>query len=80
MANGLFEGALGGNLLKKRIARSGKVSVVACGRWWRRTRAASVFFVCGLVKNERSNIDNDKEVALKQIDDHLVNDDAFSAR
>ena len=80
MANGLFEAALGGNLLKKRIARSGQgkrgglrtlVATNTGGLW---------FFVCGLVKNERSNIDNDKEVALKKIDGHLVNDDAFSAR
>jgi hypothetical protein len=65
MAAGLYEADLGGNLLKKRIARRGHgerdgfrtlVATNKDDRW---------FFVYGFAKNERSNIEVKDEVALK---------------
>jgi hypothetical protein len=67
MSEGLFEANLGGNLFKKRIARpgqgkrSGYRTIVATnikGRW---------FFVYGFAKNERDNIEDDEEAALKKL-------------
>lgn len=67
MAEGQYEADLGGNLLKKRIARPGQGksggfrTIVATnhdGRW---------FFVYGFAKNERSNIDDEEEAALKKL-------------
>jgi hypothetical protein len=67
MTEGLYEADLGGNLLKKRIARPGQgksggfrtiVATSDAGRW---------FFVYGFAKNERSNIDGEEEAALKKL-------------
>jgi hypothetical protein len=67
MTEGQYEAHLGGNLLKKRIARSGHgksggfrtiVATSYDGRW---------FFVYGFAKNERSNIDDEEEAALKKL-------------
>jgi hypothetical protein len=62
---GLYEADLGGNLLKKRIARPGQGkrggfrTVVA-------TRdGARCFFIYGFAKNERSNMEDEEEAALK---------------
>ena len=67
MAEGQYEADLGGHLLKKRIARPGQgksggfrtiVATNSEGRW---------FFVYGFAKNERSNIDDEEEAALKKL-------------
>src|ERR1700761_4869236 len=67
MSEGLFEASLGGNLFKKRVARPGRgkrggfrtiVATNLKGRW---------FFVYGFAKNERDNIDDDEEAALKKL-------------
>jgi hypothetical protein len=67
MSQGLFEANLGGNLFKKRIARPGQgksggfrtiVATNLKSRW---------FFVYGFAKNERDNIDDDEEAALKKL-------------
>ncbi|WP_129779985.1 type II toxin-antitoxin system RelE/ParE family toxin [Peristeroidobacter soli] len=67
MGKGSYEADLGGNLLKKRIARPGQgkrggfrtiVATNCAGRW---------FFVYGFAKNERSNIDCEEEAALKRL-------------
>lgn len=67
MTEGQYEADLGGNLLKKRIARPGQGksggfrTIVATnyeGRW---------FFVYGFAKNERGNIDDEEEAALKKL-------------
>jgi hypothetical protein len=64
---GAFEANLGGNLFKKRIARPGQgksggfrtiVATNLKSRW---------FFVYGFAKNERDNIDDDEEAALKRL-------------
>jgi len=67
MFRGLFDTNLGGNLFKKRIARSGRGkrggfrTIVATNlesRW---------LFVYGFAKNQRDNIEEDEEVALKKL-------------
>ncbi|MGB7989943.1 MAG: type II toxin-antitoxin system RelE/ParE family toxin [Candidatus Methylophosphatis roskildensis] len=72
MTNGLYDADLGGNLLKKRIARPGQgksggfrtlVATNKGNRW---------VFVFGFPKNARSNIDKDEEEALKKLAAHLL--------
>jgi hypothetical protein len=72
MAAGLYDADLGGGLFKKRIAKPGKGksggfrTLVATNnedRW---------FFIFGFSKNERSNIDNDEEEALKMLSKQLL--------
>ena len=66
LRQGVYEADLGGGLLKKRIARpgqgksSGFRTIVATNngdRW---------FFLYGFAKNERANIDDEEEAALKK--------------
>src|SRR5262245_23106925 len=62
---GLYEADLGGNLLKKRIARpgqgkSGGFRTVVASRDGDRC-----FFLFGFAKNERSDNDEDEEAALR---------------
>jgi hypothetical protein len=72
MSDGLYEANLGGNLFKKRIARPGQGksggfrTIVASNlknRW---------FFVYGFRKNERDNIEDDEEAALKELAKRLL--------
>jgi hypothetical protein len=72
MQEGLYEADLGSGLLKKRIARAGEgkrggfrtlVATNKGDRW---------FFVYGFPKNQRSNIDEDEEVALKKLLSNLL--------
>ncbi len=72
MSKGLYEASLGGNLFKKRIARTGQgkrggfrtiVATTFESRW---------FFVYGFAKNERDNIDQDEEAALKLLATKLL--------
>ena len=72
MSAGLYEGNLGGSLFKKRIARPGEgkrggfrtiVATNLKSRW---------FFVYGFAKNERDNIDEDEEAALKELAGKLL--------
>ena len=72
MANGLYDGDLGGNLFKKRIARPGQgksggfrtsVATNRTNRW---------IFLFGFPKSERSNIDRDEEEALKKLATQLL--------
>ena len=72
MNAGLYDADLGGGLLKKRIARSGQgksggfrtLVVTNKGSLW--------IFVFGFPKNERSNIGQDEEEALKKLAAHLL--------
>ncbi len=72
MAAGLYEADLGGGLVKQRIARSrqgkrgGFRTLIATnkGNRW--------IFVYGFPKNERSNIDQNEEEALKKLASHLL--------
>ena len=72
MQDGLYEANLGGNLVKKRIARSGKgksggfrtlVATAFAGRW---------FFIYGFAKSARDNIDPDEEASLKKLAEVLL--------
>lgn len=72
MSEGLFEANLGGNLFKKRIARPGQgkrggfrtiVATNLKGRW---------FFVYGFAKNERDNVEQEEEAALKELAARLL--------
>jgi hypothetical protein len=72
MSEGLYEANLGGNLFKKRIARPGQgkrggfrtiVATNLKSRW---------FFVYGFPKNERDDIAEDEEAALKVLAGKLL--------
>jgi hypothetical protein len=67
MTGGLYEADLGGNVLKKRIARSGQGKSGGFRTLVATNRGERWFFVFGFAKNERSNIDDDEEVALKKL-------------
>jgi hypothetical protein len=67
MRQGVYEADLGGGLLKKRIARPGQgksggfrtiVATNSGNRW---------FFVYGFAKNDRANIDDQEEAALRKL-------------
>lgn len=67
MVQGLVDGNLGGNLLKKRVGLSGRgkrgggrtiVATNRCDRW---------FFLYGFEKNERANISKDEIKALREL-------------
>jgi hypothetical protein len=72
MRQGVYEADLGGGLLKKRIARPGLGkrggfrTIVATnhGDQW--------FFMYGFAKNERANIDDEEEAALKKLSKTLL--------
>ena len=67
MTKGLYEADLGGNLLKKRIARPGQGKSGGFRTLVAANKGSRWFFVFGFAKNERSNIDKDEEVALKTL-------------
>lgn len=72
MRRGLYEADLGGGLLKKRIARpghgkSGGFRVIVATN-----RGDRWFFVYGFAKNERANIDDEEEAALKKLAETLL--------
>ena len=76
MARGLVDANLGGNLYKKRVAAPGRGK-----RGSYRTLAAfkpgdKAFFVYGFAKNERANINDKEERALKAIANELLGYDA----
>lgn len=68
MIDGSYEADLGGNLLKKRIARPGRGKSGGGFRTIVATNHASRwFFVYGFAKSERSSIEDEEEVALKKL-------------
>ena len=67
MSNGLFEADLGGDLLKKRIARPGHGKRGGYRTLVATNRGSRWIFVYGFAKNARSNIDPDEEAALKKL-------------
>ena len=67
MAQGLFEADLGGDLLKKRIARPGQGKSGGYRTLVATNRRSRWIFVYGFAKNARSNIDPDEEAALKKL-------------
>jgi hypothetical protein len=67
MAKGLFEADLGGDLLKKRIARPGQGKRGGFRALVATNRRSRWIFVYGFAKNARSNIDLDEAAALKKL-------------
>lgn len=67
MANGLYEADIGGNVLKKRIARSGQGKRGGFRTLVATNRGNLWFYVYGFAKNERSNINQDEAAALKKL-------------
>lgn len=72
MIKGLYEANLGGHIFKKRVSRPGHGkrggfrTIVATNfkdRW---------FFVYGFAKNEREDIEEDEEAALKELAAQLL--------
>ena len=64
---GRYEADLGGNLFKKRIARSGHGKSGGFRTIVATNRGSRWFFVYGFAKNERANIDPTEETALKKL-------------
>jgi hypothetical protein len=62
---GLYEADLGGNLLKKRIARPGQGKSAGYRTIVATCVGGRCFFLYGFAKNEQSDIDDDEQVALK---------------
>jgi hypothetical protein len=67
MANGLYEADIGGNVLKKRIARSGQGKRGGFRTLVATNRGNLWFFIYVFAKNERSNINQDEAAALKKL-------------
>jgi hypothetical protein len=72
MTAGLYEADLGGNLLKKRIARPGRGKSGGFRTLVATNKDSRWIFVYGFPKNERSNIDKDEAAALKKLATELL--------
>jgi hypothetical protein len=72
MLNGLYEADLGGSVLKKRIARDGQGKSGGFRTLIATNKKDRWFFIYGFAKNERSNIDEDEEEALKKLATSLL--------
>ena len=72
MRAGLYDADLGGGLLKKRIARPGQGKRGGFRTLVATNKGTRWVFVYGFPKNERSNIDQDEEAALKALAAHLL--------
>ena len=72
MERGLYEADLGGHVLKKRIARAGQGKSGGFRTLVATNKGSKWFFIFGWPKNERSNINNREEAALKKIAAQLL--------
>jgi hypothetical protein len=72
MRQGLYDADLGGGLLKKRIARPGHGKSGGFRTIVATNRGDRWFFVYGFAKNERANIDDEEEAALKKLGGTLL--------
>lgn len=60
IVNGLYEADLGGNLVKKRIARPGRGKSGGFRTLLATNHGNQCFFLYGFAKSERSNIDRER--------------------
>ncbi len=67
MEKGLIDANLGGNLYKKRVARTGRGKGGSYRTLVAFKAGGKSFFVYGFAKNEKGNIDNDEKRALKAL-------------
>ena len=72
MQDGLFDADLGGGLFKKRVAKQGQGKRGGYRTLLATNRGDKWFFMFGFAKNERDNIDNDEERALKLYGNQLL--------
>ena len=72
MERGLYEADLGGGVLKKRIARSGQGKRGGFRTLIATNKGDKWFFMFGWPKNERSNINDREEAALKAMAANLL--------
>lgn len=76
MMEGLVDGDLGGNLLKKRIGLSGRGKRGSARTIVATNRGNRWFFLYGFEKNERSNINKGEIKALRELaQDYLALED-----
>lgn len=69
---GLIDAELGGNLIKKRVARSGQGKSGGYRTIIAYMKGEKAFFLYGFAKNERDNIDDDELRALQLIGSLLL--------
>lgn len=72
MTEGLYEADLGGGLVKKRVARTGKGKSGGFRTLVATNRGDRWIFVFGFAKNDRGNINKQEEEALKKLSNHLL--------
>jgi hypothetical protein len=73
MQQGVYEADLGGGLLKKRIARPGQGKSGGFRTIVATNNGDRCFFLYGFAKNDRANIDDEEEAALKKYGKTLLN-------
>jgi hypothetical protein len=67
MRSGLYEANLGSGLFKKRIARPGHGKSAGFRTLVATNKGNRWFFLYGFAKNDRANIDQTEEIALKKL-------------
>ncbi|MBS0655561.1 MAG: type II toxin-antitoxin system RelE/ParE family toxin [Verrucomicrobia bacterium] len=67
ISNGLYEANLGGNIYKKRIALQGRGKSSGARTIVAFKADKHTFFIYGFAKNERANISEQEEIALKKL-------------
>jgi hypothetical protein len=72
MERGLHDADLGGGVFKKRIARLGQGKRDGFRTIVATNKGGNWFFIFGWPKNERSNINDREEAALKRMAAHLL--------
>lgn len=80
MQNGLYEGALGSGLYKKRVALPGKGKSRSYRTLVAFRKETIAFFVYGFAKNVRANIDESEEKTYRQLAKNFLNLDESTIR
>ena len=72
MAQGLIDADLGGGVVKKRVGLAGQGKRGGARTLVATNKGSRWFFVYGFEKNDRANITNDEQAALKEIAEQLL--------